>query len=35
MTNESELFFLVVIIILTVIMHVILAKKGPGPNGKN
>jgi hypothetical protein len=32
MTNESELFILVVIIIITGIMHVVLAKKGPGPN---
>ena len=34
MANESELFFLVLIIILTLIMHFILAWKGPRPNSK-
>ena len=33
MANESELFILVLIVVLTLIMHVILAKKGPRPNG--
>ena len=34
MANESELFFLVLIIILTLIMHFILAWKGPRTDGK-
>ncbi len=34
MANESELFILVLIVVLTLIMHVILATKGPRPNGK-
>ena len=34
MANENELFFLVLIIILTMIMHAILAHKGPGPGKK-
>ena len=34
MANENELFFLVLIIILTMIMHAILAYKGPRPNNK-
>ena len=34
MANETELIYLVLIIILTGIMHVILAKKGPRPNGR-
>jgi len=29
MANETELFFLVLIILLTMVMHVILARKGP------
>ena len=35
MANETELFFLLLIIVLTMVMHVILAKKGPGANGRN
>ncbi len=35
MANETELFFLVLIIILTMVMHFILARKGPRPNGKS
>ena len=31
MANETDLFFLLLIIILTMLMHVILAHKGPGP----
>ena len=34
MANETELFYLVLIIVLTMIMHFILATKGPRPNGK-
>jgi len=34
MANETELFFLVLIILLTMVMHVILAHKGPRPNNK-
>ena len=34
MANETELFFLVLIIVLTLIMHGILAHKGPRPNNK-
>lgn len=34
MANESELFILVLIVVLTLIMHFILATKGPRPNGK-
>ena len=35
MANESELFILLLIIILTMVMHIILAHKGSGPNGKD
>lgn len=31
MANETELFFLVLIIVLTMIMHAILSWKGTGP----
>jgi len=34
MANETELFFLVLIILLTMVMHVILAHKGPRPDNK-
>lgn len=34
-TNESELFFLVLIIVLTLLMHSVLTWKGPRPDGKN
>jgi hypothetical protein len=34
MANETELIYLVLIIILTMAMHMILAKKGPRANGK-
>ena len=34
MANETELFFLVLIVILTLIMHYILAWKGPHPDDK-
>jgi len=34
MANETELFYLVLIVILTMVMHMILARKGPRPNGK-
>ena len=34
MANETELIYLVLIIILTMIVHVILARKGPRANGK-
>lgn len=34
MANETELFFLVLLVVLTLIMHGILAYKGPRPNGK-
>jgi len=34
MANENELFFLVLIIVLTLIMHVILSWKGQRPNDK-
>lgn len=34
MANETELFYLVLIIILTMVMHAILARKGPRANGK-
>lgn len=33
-TNETELFFLVLLIVLTLIMHSILTWKGPRPNNK-
>ena len=33
-TNETELFFLVLIIILTLVMHTILTRKDSRPNGK-
>jgi hypothetical protein len=34
MANETELFFLVLVIVLTMIMHYILAWKGPRPDDK-
>jgi len=34
MANETELFFLVLIIVLTMIMHVILSWKGTRPGNK-
>ena len=34
MANETELFFLVLIVVLTLIMHYILAWKGPRPDDK-
>jgi hypothetical protein len=34
MANETELFFLVLIIALTLIMHLILSWKGPRPDNK-
>ena len=34
MTNETELIYLVLIIILTMVLHMILAKKRPRANGK-
>jgi len=33
-TNETELFFIVLLIILTVIMHSLLTWKGPRHGGK-
>ena len=33
MANETELFYLILLILLTLIMHYILFKKGPGHNG--
>ena len=35
MANETELVFLVLIIILTMIMHYILGWKGPRPDDKS
>jgi hypothetical protein len=34
MTSETELFYLVLIVVLTLIMHFILASRGPRRNGK-
>lgn len=34
MASETELFYLVLIVVLTLIMHLILASKGPRRNGK-
>lgn len=34
MANETELFYLILIVVLTMIMHLILASKGPGRNRK-
>lgn len=34
MANETELFFLVLVIVLTMVMHLILSHKGPRPNDK-
>lgn len=34
MANETELIYLVLIIILIIVLHIILAKKGPRANGK-
>ncbi len=34
MVNETELFFLVLLVALTLIMHIILASKGPHHGGK-
>lgn len=33
MASDTELFYLILLIILTLIMHFILAKKGPRGNG--
>jgi hypothetical protein len=30
MASETELFYLILLIVLTLIMHLILSKKGPG-----
>ena len=35
MANESELFLLLLIIIGMMVMHVILANNGSGPNDRN
>lgn len=35
MANETELFYLILIVILTVIMHIVLFKKGPRHNDKS
>jgi len=34
MANETELFYLILIVVLTMIMHLILSFKGPGRNRK-
>jgi hypothetical protein len=34
MLNETELFYLILIVVLTMIMHLILSIKGPGRNRK-
>ncbi len=35
MASDTELFYLILVIVLTLIMHFILSKKGPGRNGRN
>jgi hypothetical protein len=30
MANETELFYLVLLVVLTLVMHLILSSKGPG-----
>ena len=34
MASETELFYLVLLVVLTLIMHVILTSKGPHHGGK-
>lgn len=34
MASETELFYLVLLVVLTLIMHLILASKGPRHGGK-
>jgi len=34
MASDTELFYLILLIILTLLMHFILSKKGPGRNGR-
>jgi hypothetical protein len=34
MASDTELFYLILLIILTLIMHFILSKKGPGHNDR-
>jgi hypothetical protein len=34
MVSDTELFYLILLVILTLIMHVILFKKGPGRGPK-
>jgi hypothetical protein len=34
MASDTELFYLILLIVLTLIMHFILSKKGPGHNGR-
>jgi hypothetical protein len=34
MASETELFYLVLLVVLTLIMHVILTSKGPRHGGK-
>ena len=34
MASETELFYLVLLVVLTFIMHLVLVKKGPRHNGK-
>ena len=34
MANDTELFYLILVIVLTLIMHFILSKKGPGHDGR-
>jgi hypothetical protein len=34
MASDTELFYLILLVVLTMIMHFILAKKGPGRSGR-
>ena len=34
MASETELFYLILLVVLTLIMHFILSKKGPGHHSR-
>lgn len=34
MASDTELFYLILLIVLTLIMHFILSRKGPGHDGR-
>jgi hypothetical protein len=34
MASDTEFFYVILLVVLTLIMHFILSKKGPGHNGR-